>query len=108
MPASPLPGFRSALAATVFALASPAFGQTAAALNTRALAATCAACHGTDGAAAPGEAMAPLAGRPQADLVMLMQAFRDGTRPATLMHQIAKGYTAEQIDAIAAYFAGRK
>ncbi len=31
---------------------------------------------------------------------------RGSTRPATVMHQIAKGYTPEQIDQLAAYFAG--
>jgi cytochrome c553 len=34
-----------------------------------------------------------------------MQAFKAGTRPATVMHQIAKGYSDEQIKAIAAWFA---
>ena len=37
-----------------------------------------------------------------------MRAFRDGQRPATVMHQIAKGYTDQQIDALAAWFAAQK
>jgi cytochrome c553 len=37
-----------------------------------------------------------------------MQAFKSGQRPATLMHQIAKGYTDEQIEQIAAYLAAQK
>ena len=37
-----------------------------------------------------------------------MQAFRDGKRPATVMHQLAKGYSNEQIDALAAFFAAQK
>jgi cytochrome c553 len=37
-----------------------------------------------------------------------MRAFRDGSRPATVMHQIAKGYTDAQIDAMAAWFAAQK
>jgi sulfide dehydrogenase cytochrome subunit len=36
-----------------------------------------------------------------------MKAFQDGSRPATIMHQLAKGYTSEQIDLIAAYLAQR-
>jgi cytochrome c553 len=36
-----------------------------------------------------------------------MRAFRDGKRPATVMHQIAKGYTDTQIDAIAAWYAAQ-
>jgi cytochrome c553 len=36
-----------------------------------------------------------------------MRAFRDGSRPATVMHQIAKGYSDQQIELIADYFARR-
>ena len=85
-----------------------AFAQTAPGLQLRSLAATCAACHGTDGRAVGGEAMSRLAGLPKEQLVASLQAFRDGTRPATVMHQISKGYSNEQIDSIAAYFAAQK
>jgi cytochrome c553 len=37
-----------------------------------------------------------------------MRAFRDGTRPATVMHQIAKGYNDAQIDALATWFSNQK
>jgi cytochrome c553 len=37
-----------------------------------------------------------------------MLDFKNGRRPATIMHQIAKGYSDEQIAAIAAYFAAQK
>jgi cytochrome c553 len=37
-----------------------------------------------------------------------LTAFREGKRPATIMHQLVKGYTPAQIDAIAAYFAAQK
>jgi cytochrome c553 len=37
-----------------------------------------------------------------------MRAFRDGKRPATVMHQIAKGYSDPQIDTLAAWFAAQK
>jgi cytochrome subunit of sulfide dehydrogenase len=97
------------IAAAVLLAASAAFAQpTAATLNTRALAATCANCHGTDGRAVAGDAMVALAGLPQATIVEQMQAFRDGKRPATVMHQIVKGYSDEQIQALAAYFAAQK
>jgi cytochrome c553 len=98
------------LLGTALATSAPlAFGQSAAAtLHLRALAATCANCHGTDGRAVAGAAMVALAGRPKADIVTPLRAFRDGTRPATVMHQLVKGYTDEQIDAIAGYFASRK
>ena len=71
----------------------------------RNLAATCAACHGTDGRAVAGTSMVSLAGLPAEHLVAQMKAFRDGRRPATVMHQIAKGYSDAQIDALALHFA---
>jgi sulfide dehydrogenase cytochrome subunit len=86
---------------------APALAQDANALRTRALAATCAHCHGTDGRAVGGEGTR-LAGLPKDHLVSLLNAFRSGQRPATVMHQISKGYTPEQLDEIAAYFAAQR
>ena len=77
-------------------------------LRTRALAATCAQCHGTDGRAVEGEALAGLAGQPKAYLMTQLLAFRTGQRPATIMHQITRGYSQEQLDEVATYFAGLK
>lgn len=37
-----------------------------------------------------------------------MQAFKTGARPATIMHQLAKGYTDEEIAVLAEYFAKQK
>jgi cytochrome c553 len=74
----------------------------------RSLAATCAACHGTDGRAVSGPAMLRLAGKPQADFVRQMRAFRDGTRDATVMQQIAKGYSDEQTEALGDFFAAQR
>ena len=72
----------------------------------RSLAATCAACHGTDGRSTTKEGVA-LAGLPKEHIASQMRAFRDGVRPATIMHQIAKGYSDQQIDLMADYFARR-
>jgi cytochrome subunit of sulfide dehydrogenase len=82
--------------------------QTAPSLQMRSLAATCANCHGTEGVAVQGEAMARLAGLPKDYIVAQMLAFREGKRPATVMHQITKGYSNEQIEALASYFAAKK
>ena len=71
----------------------------------RALAMSCAMCHGTEGRAVEGSSVAPLAGRPAADIVSQMKAFKEGTRQATIMHQIAKGYGDAEIAAMADYFA---
>jgi sulfide dehydrogenase cytochrome subunit len=73
----------------------------------RQLASACAICHGTDGRA-DGKVLPPLAGMPREHIASQMRAFRDGRRPATVMHQIAKGYTDEQIDALASWFAAQK
>lgn len=69
-------------------------------------AAACASCHGTDGRAQPG--MSALAGREAGELSHALLAFKAGTRPATVMHQLAKGYSDEQLRQIAAYFAAQK
>ena len=78
------------------------------ALRTRSLAATCAQCHGTTGRALPGAVLPGLAGLPAAYLAEQMKAFRNGTRSATVMHQIAKGYSEAQIEQLAAYFSAQK
>ena len=72
----------------------------------RNLAAACANCHGTNGLSQQG--MPKLAGQQRAYLAQQMQDFRAGKRPATIMHQIAKGYSDEQIEALAAYFSAQK
>ena len=80
----------------------------AGALYTKSLAATCANCHGTDGKAVEGSAVVSLAGLPKDYTIAQMNAFKTGTRPATVMHQISKGYSDAQIAQIAAYFAAQK
>ncbi len=74
----------------------------------RNLAAGCAICHGTQGKTVPGAPLIPLAGLPRDHIATQMRAFRDGSRPATVMHQIAKGYTDAQLALIAGYFAAQK
>jgi sulfide dehydrogenase cytochrome subunit len=94
--------------AAVLAASTAAAADDTARLRTRALAATCAQCHGTDGHAVAGEAMVRLAGLPQDYLLGQLMAFRSGQRPATIMHQITKGYSQEQLETLAAYFAAQK
>jgi cytochrome c553 len=77
-------------------------------LKTEGLAATCASCHGTQGISAPGYASQTIAGKPQDYLMAQLKAFKTGQRPATVMHQIAKGYSDEQLEALAQYFAAVK
>lgn len=70
------------------------------------LASNCANCHGTLGNAQG--AMLSLAGQQKTYIVEQMRAFRDGKRPATIMHQLAKGYTDQQIELIADFFSRQK
>ncbi|MBZ2209574.1 c-type cytochrome [Massilia sp. R798] len=84
-----------------------ALASSAAAANGQRLYASCAACHGTNGAGA-GNALPVLAGQPKDALVASMRAFKTGARPATIMHQISKGYTDKQIEEIAVYLSRQK
>ena len=67
----------------------------------QSLAATCANCHGTHGRAALGPGILPLAGRPAGWIQAQMADFRSGRRPATIMHQIARGYSERQVEQLA-------
>ena len=75
------------------------------ALQVRSWAAACANCHGTDGRAQPG--MEALAGANKDDIIKKMLDFKAGRKPATIMHQLAKGYSDEQLADIVAYFAAQ-
>ena len=72
----------------------------------RNLAATCANCHGTNGNAR-GD-MKQLAGMPAEKMLAMLADFKNGNQPATIMHQLTKGYSEEQVKAVAAYFAAQK
>ncbi len=74
--------------------------------HARYLASTCANCHGTDGKSVGS--VASLAGQSANDILTKLSEFKDGTRPATIMHQIAKGYTDEQLKLIAEFFSAQK
>jgi cytochrome subunit of sulfide dehydrogenase len=78
------------------------------ALYIQSLAATCANCHGTNGKAVDGSSITSIAGLDKNYIVAQMKAFKGGTRPATVMHQISKGYSDAQIETLAAYFAAQK
>ncbi len=73
----------------------------------RSLAATCFTCHGTDGRSVGGVPPS-LAGQNKVLLLQKMKDFKAGKSPATIMHQQAKGYTDEQLEVIAGYFASVK
>jgi cytochrome c553 len=95
---------RSAVFAIAFCATAAASGQDANQL--RLLASNCANCHGTDGKSQGG--MPALSGQLKSKLLQDLQEFKAGNRPATIMHQIAKGYTDAELDALAGYFAAQK
>jgi len=98
----------SMIAAAMLALAAgtaPAHAQDPG--HVRSLAGTCTACHGTEGRSVGGIPPA-LAGRDRKELLQALMDFKAGKRPATIMHQLAKGYTDAQLEQLATYFAGIK
>ena len=97
---------RALVCATVALTPLAGMAQAADAAQARSWAAACANCHGTNGNAQAGNVA--LAGMSRDDIVGKMLDFKSGRRPATVMHQLAKGYTDEQIAAIAGYFAAQK
>lgn len=88
------------------ALSAAAFAAQAEVSQVRVWAAACATCHGTMGKAEPG--MESLAGKDKDELLQKMLDFKSGKKPATIMHQLSKGYTDEQLQQLAAYFASLK
>ena len=90
------------------ALSPFAQAQSKEALYTKSLAATCANCHGTDGKVVAGSTVTSLAGLDKAYITAQMNAFKTGARPATVMHQISKGFNDAQIESLAGYFAAQK
>jgi cytochrome subunit of sulfide dehydrogenase len=83
-------------------VATPAAAQSAAPAG----AAACSGCHPRAGAGAP--AVQPLAGRPAEEIVSAMQAFRTGARSATVMDRIAKGFSDDEVRAIAAWMSAQR
>ena len=95
----------TALAACLLAAAGAAQAQSDP-LQVRSWAAGCASCHGTNGQAQSGNE--PLAGVNKDEMLKKLLDFKRGAKPATIMHQLSKGYTDDQLAAIAAWFAAQK
>jgi cytochrome c553 len=92
----------AAIAVTMGAVTVPATAASAPPPGATA----CSGCHGLrDNASSvlPG-----IYGRDPQEIVTAMAAFHDGTRPATVMNRIAKGFSEDEIRAIAAWLATQK
>jgi cytochrome subunit of sulfide dehydrogenase len=72
----------------------------------RTLAASCAACHGSNGSSAG--TTPSIAGLDGAYFTTQMLAFKNGDRAATVMHRHAKGLNVDEINLLAAYFSTQK
>jgi len=75
--------------------------QDAQVLYHRALAATCASCHGTDGKGVEGAGMPLINQLTEKNMLTQLMAFKIGERAGTIMPQLMKGYTDEQLQIIA-------
>jgi len=97
------------LAIPVFALAISQLSQPCFAdkqnppINGMTLAWQCAPCHGTNGQEFT-EAMPSIAGMKELEIIESMIAFREGTRPAIIMDRVSRGFTNDEIKAMAAFF----
>jgi cytochrome subunit of sulfide dehydrogenase len=65
------------------------------------LAATCANCHGTNGVSVAGDLMHPINNYTANEIETRLKEYKAGTRSGTIMPQLAKGYTEEQLKIIA-------
>ena len=87
-------------------LTTPAMAQGTDPNAARNLAATCAMCHGTGGVS---QGIVPsLAGTAKDDLATKLKEFKAGKRTGTIMPQLAKGFSDEQIDLVAGWYAAQK
>ena len=93
-------------AAGLFAALVAAAASAPAIASAPAGAAACSGCHAA--AAGVASAVPRLTGMDVADIVKAMQAFREGTRPATVMDRIARGFTASEVEAIAEWYARQR
>jgi sulfide dehydrogenase cytochrome subunit len=96
--------FRLPLAGVVLLVGASGVSADDAAI--RGLAATCNNCHGLNGVSAGGS-MASIAGQSPEYLQTIMREWRSGERFSTTMGRLLAGYSEEQIDALAAYFAAQ-
>ncbi len=65
-------------------------------------ASSCTGCHASS---KRPSSIAPIAGMPAAEAANALREFRNGSRPATVMDRIARGFTEAELDAIAEHFA---
>ncbi len=90
----------------ILLLAPTLKAQTTSPADVRLWAASCAACHGTHGKA-EGAGLY-IAGKPAKELYSDLMGYKAGTKPATVMHQHAKGYSDNELRLLADHFSNIK
>ncbi|PHS78588.1 MAG: sulfide dehydrogenase, cytochrome subunit [Rhodospirillaceae bacterium] len=90
------------LSLATIGMASSASAQMA---SGQVLANTCFSCHGPAGHSA-GD-MPTLAGKDGEAIKFLLEGYRSGNLKGTVMNRIAKGYSSEEIKALAGYFSSQ-
>lgn len=94
------------LAAAVILVIGSTAAMAADDTQTRSLAASCSNCHGTNGQAKDG--MESLAGKGRDEMLKKLLDFKTGKKPASIMHQLSKGYTDEELTRIVDFYAAMK
>lgn len=94
-----------ALGAAALALPAAAEPRADEALAARSVAATCANCHGPEGRSRG--TIKTLAGQPAERILQSLAEFRSGAQPSTIMAQLLRGYSDEQLRLAAQWFAAQ-
>lgn len=68
-------------------------------------ASSCSGCHAAHASA--GTSVPAIQGRPAAEIVAALDAFRTGARPATMMNRIATGFSQDESRAIATWISAQ-
>ena len=71
--------------------------------STEMLANTCAGCHGPEGASS-GPSIPTLGGMSDIYFIEVMEGYKSGDVPSTIMGRLAKGYSSKEIEQMAGYF----
>lgn len=90
-------------------LATPVFAQSKAATepqSTLFLAGTCTSCHGSDGAGS--SFIPPLAGKDKRYLNEQLKLYKTDVLKVTLMNQLSKGYSDDELTRLAEHFSKKK
>lgn len=95
---------RALLASLALSAAMATFGVHAGEVNVTGIANTCNNCHGVQGLSGGG-AMPSIGGQPAGYLKTVMNQYRSGERYNTVMGRLLKGYSEDEINALAGYFA---